>query len=528
MNDDAELLRRYAENRSEPDFTAWVQRHFDLVYSAALRQLQGDSHRAREAAQIVFVDAARKAGALSRHPALVGWLYTSTHFAVQKLIRSESRRQAREDTAHALQGLGAASAGESWAELRPYLDAEMLALGSADRTALLLRFFEQKPLAAIGTELGLTENAARMRVDRALVKLRRRLARRGVTSSAAALSAALAGNAVVAAPAGLSAAVAGSSLAEIATVAAGVAGGTAVVTSLMASKFTLGVVVACGLLALGSGIYFREEAQASGRALFAQRQGSTQLEAALRSAQAEEAAEAQRISKLKAGLDARNGAPGAAAPRPAGPVLPNAFETEVAENPKFRAAYARRFMAVYRSQYGPLAEKLGWTAGQLDAVGRLNLGARSQMFDLEHAARLIGADPNSDLAVQAMEKQVQEQKQAAVVGVIGESGVQQMREYDRTFAARDLAEQVAAGSFYSSSPLTPGQAGVLTRLLLGNSAAYQQGGSVELNTVDWDGLITAAAGELPAPQVAALRAVRSDLMRKHLADAAGSAANASP
>jgi RNA polymerase sigma factor (sigma-70 family) len=198
MNDDCELLRRYAENGSEADFTALVQRHFDLVYSAALRQLRGDHHQAREVAQLVFVALARKAGTLARHPALVGWLYTSTHFAAQKSIRADRHRREREAAAFAMNDASSPGTAESWDRLRPYLDAEMLALGPTDREAILLRFFGQRPFAEVGAELGLSENTARMRVDRALEKLRGRLARRGVTSSVAALAAALAGNAVAA------------------------------------------------------------------------------------------------------------------------------------------------------------------------------------------------------------------------------------------------------------------------------------------------------------------------------------------
>src|SRR5207247_1923761 len=63
-------------------------------------------------------------------------------------------------------------------------------------------FFQNKSLKEVGLALGLSENAARMRVERALDKLRARLARKGVTSTSAALALLLAGNAVTATPAG--------------------------------------------------------------------------------------------------------------------------------------------------------------------------------------------------------------------------------------------------------------------------------------------------------------------------------------
>ena len=57
----------------------------------------------------------------------------------------------------------------------------MLELKDSDREALLLRYFERRSMAEVGSRLGLSENAARMRVERALERLRERLTRRGVT-----------------------------------------------------------------------------------------------------------------------------------------------------------------------------------------------------------------------------------------------------------------------------------------------------------------------------------------------------------
>ena len=517
MSDDANLLRRYAEDRSEADFTAWVQRHFDLVYAAALRHLQGDHHRAREAAQIVFVDAARKAGRLCRHPAVVGWLYTSTHFAAQKLIRSESRRQIREGTAHAMQNTASAAAG-SWEDIRPYLDAEMLALGSVDRSALLLRFFDQRTLSEVGSQLGLTENAARMRVDRALTKLRQRLARRGLTSSSAALAAGLAGNAVTAAPAGLSAAVAGGALAEVATLSAG---GTALIAPLMASKITMGIAAGFGLLALSSGFYFRAQARNSAQSSLALARASAQLEAGLRALPEERKRETDAAAALRSGLNRPSQAKsGAKSPG-------EALNREFAENPQLRQAYAKSYLAAFKLKYGPLAQNMGWSNSQMDQVGRLELKALSDRFDLEQAASLIGKD-GADSTLASMEDQVRNANRAAEIGIIGEVGVEALQDYDRGYAAREIAGQVAAGSFYSAAPLSPSQADTLKRLLTQGSVVFQQGGRLEPDTIDWDGVLTQATAVLPAPQVEALRALRARWEQKNLADAADLAGEGAP
>jgi RNA polymerase sigma factor (sigma-70 family) len=218
MSEDAQLLRRYATERSEAAFAELIRRHVDLVYSAALRLVNGDAHGAQDLTQQVFAALARRARPLARHPALVGWLYTTTRQMAWHAIRTEQRRAAREQMAHTMnQLLRQPTAEPDWEHLRHVLDDAMHELNRADRFAVLLRFFKNKSLREVGLELGLTENAARMRVERALEKLRRGLARKGVTSTGAALALALSGNAVSSAPAGFVAALAAAAMAGAAS-----------------------------------------------------------------------------------------------------------------------------------------------------------------------------------------------------------------------------------------------------------------------------------------------------------------------
>ena len=105
MTSDAELLRQYAERDSQESFAELLSRHLDLVYSTALRQVSGEVQLAQDVAQTVFIDLARKAARLSRHPSLTGWLYTSAYFAGCKAARTEHRRRVREQEAQTMQEL---------------------------------------------------------------------------------------------------------------------------------------------------------------------------------------------------------------------------------------------------------------------------------------------------------------------------------------------------------------------------------------------------------------------------------------
>lgn len=242
MPDDS--LRQYTDHQDEAAFARFVAAHVDLVYSAALRQMGGDGHLAEDVCQAVFTSAARHAPTLAAHPNVMGWLYTTTRNEAARQLRALLRRRRRETAAALETETSAPAQAIDWEQVRPILDAAMHALGERDRQAVLLRFFAGKPFAQIGTVLGLSEDAARKRVERGLSRLRDTLAARGVTSTTAALGALLTDQAVGAAPPAFAARLAAASLAGKAASAGSVV--------LLMSKLKLGATVAalglCGVL----------------------------------------------------------------------------------------------------------------------------------------------------------------------------------------------------------------------------------------------------------------------------------------
>ncbi|MEO7412640.1 MAG: TonB family protein [Opitutaceae bacterium] len=256
MEDDATLLRQYAQSRSDQAFAELVRRHVNLVYSAALRQVGGDAHLAQDVAQSVFTDLARKAAAVANCPVLAGWLHTSTHYAAAKAVRSEQRRLRREQEAHAMQELlNHSAADHEWSRLRPVLDVAIKQLPPADRDAILLRFFEGRAFASIGERLRLTENAARMRVERSLDKLRVELARHGISSTSGALATVLISQAVTAAPLPLASSVTTAAL-------TGTAATGAAVSFLQLMAITKTQLALTGVLLIGGGATIVSQQQA--------------------------------------------------------------------------------------------------------------------------------------------------------------------------------------------------------------------------------------------------------------------------
>jgi len=213
--DDMQLLREWVESASEEAFRSLVDRHLGMVYATARRSLFSP-HQAQEVAQTVFIILAKKASGLPRHTVLAGWLYRATRYATAQMLRTESRRQRREEK---LSAMNPTATQPSWNEIAPQLEVAMDRLSQTDRDAVVLRFLEEKSLADIGQALGLSEDAARKRVQRALEKLRASFAKCGVVTTSAFLLTMLSQNAVQAAPVGLAKTIAASAIGKGAVLA---------------------------------------------------------------------------------------------------------------------------------------------------------------------------------------------------------------------------------------------------------------------------------------------------------------------
>ena len=258
MTDSRRLLTDYAQNGSEPAFRELVSRYIDLVYSAAVRLVDGDTHLAEDVAQTVFLDLAQKARTLASGVMLGGWLHRHTCFVAAKTMRGERRRRFRERRAVEMSAQQDHSEA-NLAQVASILDEAINQLGAEDRTAILLRYFEQRDLRSVGQALGSSENAAQKRVARAIEELRCFLKRRGGALSAGALATALASEAVTAAPAGLATHI---SVTALACAATGGGGGLTLFNIMTMTKVKLGIITAVVAAGVATPLVVQQRAQA--------------------------------------------------------------------------------------------------------------------------------------------------------------------------------------------------------------------------------------------------------------------------
>lgn len=248
---DQELLRRYAEEGSDEAFGELVGRHCNLVWEAA-RRISNDGEAARDIAQTVFSDLARKARHLRAGTVLPGWLYRAASHTAANYVRNETRRARREVHAMQQSELQTSDSDDQRAaeELQPLLDSALAELNRSDREVLVLRFLSGRSLAEIGAAFGTNADAAQKRVSRALERLRTVFQKRGVAVNGGIVAAALGVAGSKAAPVGIAASLAGNAL-------AGVGAGAGAASLLLFMKLKIAAGIAGGLV-IATGILWHE------------------------------------------------------------------------------------------------------------------------------------------------------------------------------------------------------------------------------------------------------------------------------
>ena len=182
---DAELLAACRASHDRGAMELIVRRHIGFVYASALRQVRArraTAHLADDITQAVFIVLAQKASKIRSDVMLRDWLFVTTRYAAKNALRMERRRAHHERIAAARRAEAIAPANETMLDqLSPLLDEGIASLGESERRGVLMSFFDDLPFREIGRAFGISEDAARKRVGRAVDKLRRFFVARGLT-----------------------------------------------------------------------------------------------------------------------------------------------------------------------------------------------------------------------------------------------------------------------------------------------------------------------------------------------------------
>jgi len=204
---DSELLERYTTKRAESGdaaaaaemaFAALVDRHGAMVWGVCHRVL-GDAHEAEDAFQATFLVLVRKAGSVRVDGSLGRWLYGVAH-RVARRARFEAERRGW--------GMGRAPATSSddpvgeveLRDLRNAVGEELDRLPAKYRCPVELCHLQGMTYDQAARQLNWPVATVKSRLTKGRLRLRERLARRGLAPAAVGVATALTGEARSAVP----------------------------------------------------------------------------------------------------------------------------------------------------------------------------------------------------------------------------------------------------------------------------------------------------------------------------------------
>lgn len=232
-------------NEADAAFSLLFETWHRLVFSTALRRLDGDSGRAQEVTQNVFLTAHRKPEILAGVTCPAAWFHRAAMLESSNFLRAERRRRRALDAFAEEQAatLPAAVSASSFPDLtaasgtppaipealRSQLDEALDTLRDPDRELVLSRFFEGRSFQEIAARRRSTPDAVRVKLNRILEKLATLLRRRGLAVTTVALTAAFTTQWTHAAPAALASTLTAAAAGTVCSTGSGSAATTATV-----------------------------------------------------------------------------------------------------------------------------------------------------------------------------------------------------------------------------------------------------------------------------------------------------------
>jgi len=175
MQSDSDLYHRWLEARDEQAFAALARRHANLVFDVAWRT-GGDPHLAEDALQEALLRLATDGTSRPVEVGLRAWL---ARLAISKALNARASTRARRKRE---QKVGRERTEIGMTHEATGLQAEVAAALERchrdDAALLSLRYLHGLPYGEVATVLGVAESTARVRVHRALRRVRKRVGRR--------------------------------------------------------------------------------------------------------------------------------------------------------------------------------------------------------------------------------------------------------------------------------------------------------------------------------------------------------------
>jgi RNA polymerase sigma factor (sigma-70 family) len=481
--DDMDLLREYAARGSEQAFAALVTRHVDMVYSVAMRRT-GNHHHAQEVTQAVFIILAKKARALPAGTVLSGWLFHTARLTASNFVRAEIRRSRREQEAY-MQSTVNENGADDWQRIAPLVDDAIADLGEKDRDAIVMRFVKGQDNKAVATALGTSEEAAQVRVSRAVEKLRKAFTKRGVVLTGAGITGAIAANSVQSAPAGLAA-----------LVSASVAQGAAAGTTLALVKGTMKLmswtrlqmaVLAAAAAVIGGQTYEnvkqarqvttleqqlqqqsqaqQDQAEAQNAAIEKLRQENDEMAAGRRAA---DATAARLLAERKEAEAATTTATAPAAP--ASSIPSQSGLAQLLSDPVSSRYLRDAELGKMRRRYGPLIHALNLTSDQTDEF--VELTGDNRMTNIVVGVAFGQGTLSRDAAHQAVDSATADLA-TQLQALLGNAGYAQYQQYNEQYPAQTAVNLL--NDQLGDSPLTSDQSARLAQTILSEPPGLTRG-----------------------------------------------------
>lgn len=270
------------------------------------------------------------------------------------------------------------------------------------------------------------------------------------------------------------------------------------------------VIVCTGivLLALAGGMAWsnanRRAAADSERAIWAERcervtRELRRAEERLALAEAERAKQAAETKRKRAA-----GKPSETPPKSIVRRVPNIAE-RLRSDPVTQVLWLQSRRAQLAARYGPLLRKLNVSTAQRAAFEAAMIRKDEETIDLRAAEAAQGLSA-SDPVLKTLHEQIANEHQSALRSALGEEGLQELKDYERTMGIRDIVNGVAGGAVVvGRAPLSVTQGEQLIEIIANTSKSYREGGAANPNEIHWDAVDMQAQRILSAEQFSFLK-----------------------